>query len=123
MKALQNNIALLFISSLLILFSFNTHANSYSKKHIKTNPLIFVHGGAGSASQFESQAMRFTSNGYPHNKLYALEYDSSFTIDTMLTVHSRLDDLITTVLANTGSDKVDLMGHSLGTLVLQSYLN
>jgi triacylglycerol esterase/lipase EstA (alpha/beta hydrolase family) len=28
-------------------------------------PMIFVHGGAGSAQQFESQALRFASNGYP----------------------------------------------------------
>ena len=30
-------------------------------------PIIFVHGFAGSAAQFESQAMRFTTNGYPAN--------------------------------------------------------
>jgi pimeloyl-ACP methyl ester carboxylesterase len=31
----------------------------------KLNPIIFVHGASGSGAQFESQAMRFTSNGYP----------------------------------------------------------
>jgi hypothetical protein len=28
-------------------------------------PIIFVHGGSGSGAQFESQAWRFASNGYP----------------------------------------------------------
>ena len=28
-------------------------------------PMIFVHGGSGSGAQFESQAMRYASNGYP----------------------------------------------------------
>jgi pimeloyl-ACP methyl ester carboxylesterase len=86
------------------------------------NPVIFVHGGSGSASQFESQAMRFAVNGYPQNYLYAHEYDSSFSINTMDDVHARLDDLITSVLQRTGAAKVDVMGHSLGTFVLQGYL-
>lgn len=92
-------------------------------KHTHKTPLIFVHGGAGSASQFESQAMRLTSNGYPQQYLFALEYDSSFRVDTLTAVHTRLDDLITRVQAETGADKVDVMGHSMGTYVLNGYLS
>ena len=40
-------------------------------------PIVFVHGQSGSAQQFETQAMRFTSNGYPQDLLYAFEYDTS----------------------------------------------
>jgi hypothetical protein len=40
-------------------------------------PVIFVHGSSGSAIQFETQAMRFTSNGYPQQLLFAFEYDTS----------------------------------------------
>ena len=29
-------------------------------------PIVFVHGNTGSAQQFETNAMRFTSNGYRH---------------------------------------------------------
>ena len=86
------------------------------------NPLIFVHGGAGSASQFESQAMRFTSNGYAQDQLFAFEYDSSFRVETLTTVLARLDQFIADVRSKTGSEKVDIMGHSLGTYVLQTYL-
>ena len=41
------------------------------------NPIIFVHGGSGSGAQFESQGMRFTSNGYPRSHIAVVEYDSS----------------------------------------------
>ena len=85
-------------------------------------PLIFVHGGAGSGAQFESQAMRFASNGYPQDRLAVHEYDSTFGINTMEQVWAGLDALITEKLAATGADKVDLAGHSLGTTVLQGYL-
>ncbi|MCS7144639.1 MAG: hypothetical protein NZ879_06430 [Archaeoglobaceae archaeon] len=39
-------------------------------------PMIFVHGLAGSGAQFESQALRFTSNGYPENYILVFEYDT-----------------------------------------------
>ncbi|MEM3579156.1 MAG: alpha/beta hydrolase [Candidatus Bathyarchaeia archaeon] len=86
--------------------------------------MIFVHGGAGSGAQFESQAMRFTSNGYPPNYIRVLEYDSSSWSNTTYQqiVWAYLDDLISTILTETGVDKVDLLGHSLGTAVCQGYL-
>ena len=58
------------------------------------NPIIFVHGSSGSAAQFESQAMRFASNGYPHRYIAALEYDSSTIGQTLADVHTELDALI-----------------------------
>ena len=92
----------------------------------KRNPIIFVHGGSGSGAQFESQAMRFTSNGYPQDLIRVLEYDSSQPISTnpalMAVVHAALDALIADTLSDTGAEQVDLMGHSLGTTVSHSYL-
>jgi len=82
------------------------------------NPMIFVHGGSGSATQFESQAMRFASNGYPHEYIYALEYDSSFTINTVADVYAAMDGLIEKVQAETGAEKVDVLAHSLGTTMM-----
>lgn len=39
-------------------------------------PIIFVHGLAGSASQYQTQAMRFASNGYPDDRIVAFEYST-----------------------------------------------
>ncbi|NLW45701.1 MAG: hypothetical protein GXY92_11070 [Syntrophomonadaceae bacterium] len=92
-------------------------------------PIIFVHGGAGSATQFESQAMRFTSNGYPADWIFAFEYDSSkFTSGSIdpqdiAAVWSKLDQLVNTVKQKTKTDTIDIVAHSLGTYVTQGYLN
>ena len=40
-------------------------------------PSIFVHGFAGSAAQYQSQAMRFSSNGVPDELILAFEYNTS----------------------------------------------
>ena len=110
---------------ILICLASTAFAGKYKYKNYTPpgNPLVFVHGGAGSASQFESQAMRFTGNGYPQDYLFAFEYDSSFTVETFPDVLQRLGVFIADVLVQTGSDNVDLMGHSLGTFVLQNYLS
>jgi pimeloyl-ACP methyl ester carboxylesterase len=88
-------------------------------------PIVFVHGYAGSASQFESQAMRFASNGYPAKYITAFEYDTSKGLTPqfpMEEINAGLDAFIDAVLKDTGADKVDLVGHSLGTMVSQTYL-
>lgn len=93
------------------------------QKPAPLNPIIFVHGGSGSGAQFESQAMRFTTNGYPASHIAVLEYDSSAIATILPAVLTRLDALIADMLAKTGATQVDLMGHSLGTTVSHTFLS
>lgn len=90
------------------------------------NPVIFVHGGSGSGAQFESQAMRFTSNGYPPTSIGVVEYDSG-TLSPgdsaeAAFVYGQIDARIAQLQAATGKAQVDLMGHSLGTSFSHGYL-
>lgn len=85
-------------------------------------PVVFVHGFAGSALQFATQAKRLASNGYPAEIIEAHDYDSTFATETVEQVFARLDQRIARLLAQTGADKVDLLGHSLGTTLSQGYL-
>jgi len=87
-------------------------------------PIVFVHGSGGSGAQWESQSMRFTSNGYPQNLMFAFEYDTSTPgLETQTEIAARLDTYIDNVLATTGADKVYLLGHSRGTYIDQEYLS
>jgi pimeloyl-ACP methyl ester carboxylesterase len=100
------------------------------KVPLPMRPMIFVHGYTGSAAQYEWQAMRFASNGYPQEFLNAFEYNSlswgtveepniPFQTATLADLDARID----AILLATGVDKVELLGHSLGTLVSQTYLS
>jgi len=82
-------------------------------------PIVFAHGQSGSAQQFETQAMRFTSNGYPQQLLFAFEYDTSQATQPL----AALDAFIDGVLAATGARQVYAIGHSRGTTVWTSYLD
>lgn len=88
----------------------------------RPRPVIFVHGSAGSAQQFETQAKRFASNGYPADIIEAHEYDSPSLATILEQVWAGLDQRIDRLLTRTRADRVDLLGHSLGTFVMQGYL-
>ncbi|MFJ3703274.1 MULTISPECIES: hypothetical protein [Streptomyces] len=85
------------------------------------NPVIFVHGQEGSAQQWQSQAKRFSGNGYRDDLLYVHEYDTSVATDDHAI--AGLEELVDAVLARTGARQVDLLAHSRGTRVAQAYLS
>lgn len=86
-------------------------------------PIVFVHGGAGSGAQYETQSRRFDGNGYPATSVRAFEYDSSFATNTFAQVIARLDAFVNAVRTELGAERVNLVGHSLGTFVSNSYLS
>ena len=97
------------------------------------NAVIFVHGFEGSGAQFESQELRLESNGYPGSYIAAFEYDSPLYASALANGQStaaqeqvlflQLDRLIARMKALTHRPKVDLLAHSLGTKLVQHYLN
>lgn len=95
----------------------NSSDNDQPQPHVM--PIVFVHGQSGSAQQFETQAMRFTSNGYPQEMLFAFEYNTALSENPI----AALDAFIDTVLAQTGAEQVYAVGHSRGTFVWTSYLD
>jgi hypothetical protein len=122
------------IAALLTIAAFMPSTTSaHFQVHLSgIHPVIFVHGGSGSGSQFESQALRFESNGYSHEWIAVLEYDSSSAFDSqtrkvnqpfMDELWNRLDALIAQLEQETGATQVDILGHSLGTTVMQGYIN
>ena len=83
-------------------------------------PVIFVHGNSGSAQQFETDAMRFTSNGFPQKRLFVYEYDSGAGSNDAAV--AGLDPFIANVMQRTGSEQVDVLAHSRGTTIMHTYL-
>jgi hypothetical protein len=124
-RAYSLTVAAVMVLILIGLCFFSTPASA-KKNAVDTSaimPIIFVHGSGGSGAQFESQSMRFTSNGYPANLLFAFEYNTSMPdTEGSAARMARLDAFVDTVLTSTGADKVYLMGHSRGTTESLTYL-
>lgn len=82
-------------------------------------PIVMVHGLIGSGDTYELQMLRFASNGYPADMLYTFEWN---TLDPNFSMHIfRLNQFIEEVLEKTGFDQVDLVGHSLGGVLVHEY--
>jgi hypothetical protein len=86
------------------------------------NPVLFVHGIEGSGSQFESQKMRFMSNGYPEAWVDEVDYDSTRAVGDKSEVDAQIDAKVAALKKRTGKSKVDVVAHSLGTTVMEDYL-
>jgi hypothetical protein len=87
----------------------------------KTLPIIFVHGFAGSAQQYESQAQRFVANGYPIERIRAFDHDGA-GFDTASYV-TGVDAMVDQALEDFDVEQVFLIGHSRGTFVSTMYLS
>ena len=99
----------------------NVRAGFLLPADVKQNvPVVFVHGQQGSAQQWQSQAKRFSSNGYADDRLHAFEYDT--TIRTNDHAVAGLETFIDNVRARTGAPQVDVIAHSRGTAVMHAYL-
>jgi len=84
-----------------------------------TLPIVFVHGFAGSAQQYQSQAARFVANGYPQDHIRAFEHNGGPVGDDFV---AGLTSFVDAALADFGTSQVYLVGHSRGTTVSSSYL-
>ncbi len=91
-------------------------------KAFSQNPILFVHGIEGSGAQFESQNMRFMSNGYSEAWLDEVDYNSTRAVADKSEVARQIDDAIAALKQRTGKSKVDVVAHSLGTSVMYDYL-
>jgi pimeloyl-ACP methyl ester carboxylesterase len=82
-------------------------------------PIVMVHGLIGSGDSYELQMLRFASNDYPLDLLHTFEWN---TLDPDFDRHiANLDALIESILLETGSDQIDLVGHSLGAVLSFDY--
>ncbi|SEC86605.1 Triacylglycerol esterase/lipase EstA, alpha/beta hydrolase fold [Streptomyces sp. 3213] len=96
----------------LSLASTPAHAASH-------DPIIFVHGLSGSASGWDDWVADFEADGYSSSELFAWSYDWT---QSNVTTASQLAAEVKSVLAQTGASKVDIVGHSMGTLSSRYFL-
>src|SRR4051812_35182857 len=83
----------LFALALALLMVLAPVAGAKTKRHPvqKRHPILFVHGIEGTGAQFESQALRFTSNGYKHGWIDEVDYDSTRATGDQSEVDAQID--------------------------------
>lgn len=84
------------------------------------DPILFVHGYARSASDWNTMIERFEKDGWPKSYLSAYSYNTSQSnkVDAEKEVKSHVESL----LSATGATKVDIIAHSMGSLNTRWYI-
>ncbi|KUN38159.1 lipase [Streptomyces longwoodensis] len=84
-----------------------------------SNPVLFVHGYTGNASNWNTMADRFRADGWPSSYLDQWSYDWR---QSNATTAQQLSAEVDRLLAATGATKVDIVSHSMGGLGSRYYL-
>jgi triacylglycerol esterase/lipase EstA (alpha/beta hydrolase family) len=84
------------------------------------DPILFVHGWSGSASNWNTMIGRFEKDGYSKKFLRAYTYNTSQSnkTDAETIVKSEVEKL----KKETGAEKVDIIAHSMGSLNSRWYI-
>ncbi len=122
MRSLSRSSAIRLVVVIAALVGPCLAAPAASAGSFNRNPVLFVHGIEGSGAQFESQALRFNSNGYPRQWIDEVDYNSTRAVADKSEVDQQIDDAIAALKQRTGRSKVDVVAHSLGTSVMYDYL-
>jgi pimeloyl-ACP methyl ester carboxylesterase len=75
-----------------------------------TRPLVLLHGFLASGDTWANVSMRLAANGHCLARTYAFDWNSLGQADPV----PLLDAYVDTIRSETGSDRVDLAGHSAG---------
>jgi triacylglycerol lipase len=95
-------------------------------------PIIFVHGNGDHAGLWDNTIWRFESNGYPRDRLFAVDLPHPLATSTPTAREANrstpedqtaaLAAFVTRVLLRTGATKVALVGSSRGGLTIRHYV-
>ncbi|MGW0210659.1 esterase/lipase family protein [Streptomyces sp. NPDC003233] len=99
--------------------SLPAQASSSSTFNSTSNPVLFVHGYTGDASNWNTMADRFRTDGWPSSYLDQWSYDWH---QPNPTTAQQLSTEVDRLLAATGAAKVDIVSHSMGGLSSRYYL-
>jgi len=91
---------------------------------VHPDPVVVVHGRGGTVEGFGALVDALTAAGHC---VYGVDYgqvggQGQHGVDHLWVSAAQIDDFIQQVLADTGADHVDVIGHSAGTGVLANFI-
>ena len=87
---------------------------------LAVDPILFVHGWSGSASNWNTMKARFEKDGWPSSFLSAYSYNTSQS--NKVSAEKEVKPRVESLLKSTGATKVDIIAHSMGSLNSRWYI-
>lgn len=96
----------------LFIFFYCISELVHAQCDITKRPVVFIHGFLASGDTYAGQIQRFIKAGYCANRLFVFDWNS--VSGNGKKTDSLLSAFIDNVLSHTGSNQIDLVGHSAG---------
>lgn len=114
-RMILGGLGALLLSMIFSLAPSGTEETSASHR----DPILFVHGFSGNASNWDTMRARFVADGWESNRLFAYTFSS---VSSNATVAQDIANRVAQIKAATGASKVDVITHSMGGLSSRYYL-
>ncbi|MHA2330378.1 MAG: alpha/beta fold hydrolase, partial [Candidatus Hodarchaeales archaeon] len=94
----------------------------------KQNPILFLHGVMKSHGDFTWMKKwfkaNFKANGWPDTALYAYNFDDRNNCSLLSNINNanKIKQWVEDILNETGAEKIDLVGHSMGGMSSRYYI-
>ncbi|MCC6245130.1 MAG: alpha/beta fold hydrolase [Gemmatimonadaceae bacterium] len=126
-------IALLHLTAAVVpALSAQTRSSTSARRTTTAVPIIFVHGNGDHAGLWDLTIWRFESNGYPADRLFAIDLPHPVATSAIATREwnrstpeeqtEALAAFVTRVLLRTGASRVALIGSSRGGMTIRNYV-
>lgn len=92
----------------------------HEKNANKPYPLVLVHGRNADSGVWGALKAYLLTKGYTENLLFSWNYDSSQSANEILS--GQFKKYVSDILAQTGAEKVDIVAHSLGSLLTRWFI-
>ncbi|MFX0052958.1 MAG: alpha/beta fold hydrolase [Candidatus Hermodarchaeota archaeon] len=88
------------------------------------NPILFLHGWTKGAGDWKYFIRWFEADGWPKSFLYADWFDNpkAATCQDNIDNANKIKQWVDEILAETGAEKIDLVGHSMGGISSRYYI-
>lgn len=82
------------------------------------NPVLFIHGWTGNASNWDTMISNLVRDGWPRNILFAFTFSNPYDASNGANARNaiEIDNWVNYILSVTGASKVDIVCHSMGGL-------
>lgn len=90
----------------------------------KSDPVLFVHGFTGSASNWDVMIARLIADGWSSSKLFAYTFSNPYDASDGANVRNAYEvkSWVDNILKRTGASKVNIVAHSMGGLSTRYYI-
>jgi len=109
-----------FALGLAILFVVSIVEISAAADYPKV-PILMVHGMGGSSSNWSTMISKLKANGYDAQLLYTIDITPNSTLCSESHV-TEISNKVDEIVAESGFNRIDVMGHSRGGLNLYDYM-